>query len=440
MSKFEQTWKKAQEQWPFIDPACRDKARFFYPCCEIVSVNLTGKLFPTVDIKLKKDTNAAAPACALASDEIASELPLHRRTLNFIATGLHPEGWHREFFLATVDLNEKKFSQSRAIEMLTKITGHLDETDLYQINHIYTQYEGLDLPPPESVSDDRVVKTSAALSGGTFTRLSVEDRLRQYDAEKKIRETATLNPVPFICKNFPRPLTQGFNLVGSCSGGGKTTTLCNVLATFFEGVKDKKALVTSGEESTEIISNKTACIILDTDWQAFRNDKLPKEEKLAVENTARNILTRIEIVNGDGSSDVTYLENIIAALEAAAKDPEIGLICCDYYQTIEFSLNHPEWDRYRVYKRFGTYLRDYSPRVAKPVVVFAQLRPQSESLLFSDRIEGDKTVFNHSTAAFELKPNYTEQYTDVIIQKDRYQDMRGLNVRLFWDKGCKYFL
>lgn len=76
---------------------------------------------------------------------------LNRRTRDFLEEGV-PLGsnWHTERNLAALDLMSQNFPIEEAEEILSSITGSLDETDLYQIKWCYDNGVAADFRPIRS--------------------------------------------------------------------------------------------------------------------------------------------------------------------------------------------------------------------------------------------------------------------------------------------------
>jgi KaiC/GvpD/RAD55 family RecA-like ATPase len=145
---FATTWQKAYSEWSFIDAQCKDLARFYYPCKEVISVQEEGQDYwvqecvPEIDSFLS-DIDTAPIATPTSTSEKGL---LSRSTLEFIATGAPSGYWHGALVKACFDLKEQKYNEQEAIDMLQKATGHLDnEHDLKTIADIYsnrvTKYE-----------------------------------------------------------------------------------------------------------------------------------------------------------------------------------------------------------------------------------------------------------------------------------------------------------
>lgn len=135
-AEFKEYWFAAFAKWPFIDKACKDSARFFYPCKEIISVNEDGVLFGD-RLQLSTPINKLSPTNAVAG-KIKGKLS--KATKDFLVEGDQtPQGeWHAAFLKAVTDFKEQGFSEDEARLKLTAVTGHLDDHDEHCIEDVYS--------------------------------------------------------------------------------------------------------------------------------------------------------------------------------------------------------------------------------------------------------------------------------------------------------------
>lgn len=132
--EYKEYWHAAQATFPFIDPACKDSARFFYPCSGLFNINYTGRPWHH-----KKLNQSFAKPIHIHSEQVASGQrgKLARATLEFIAQGA-PEGqWHHQLYKAAIDFKQQGYTYEEARERLLKTTGVLDDHDEMTINDVY---------------------------------------------------------------------------------------------------------------------------------------------------------------------------------------------------------------------------------------------------------------------------------------------------------------
>lgn len=104
------TWQSLQNQFPAIDPACRDTSRFYYPSKAIVSSNMKGKPIDPVLPTEVRELEAAVDRAVLETAGVAPEEQqggeLSRKTLKFMQEGARPGQRHRELYKAARDYHQ----------------------------------------------------------------------------------------------------------------------------------------------------------------------------------------------------------------------------------------------------------------------------------------------------------------------------------------------
>lgn len=274
------------------------------------------------------------------------------------------------------------------------------------------------------------VNSGAALNTRTYVSKSIEDRLAQYDKDAELREQALSRTIPFISPDFRSfcELTQGLTLIGACSGTGKSTTSANLLAGFIDYCSEGEAVVISNEESSEAVYNRIACLLLNESFFNVHKNKVSLATKTRIKNKVKEIVKRIEVVD-DPAWDMTCLEDVEAVLEFASKSKkQVRLVVVDYLQTVAFSREKQFLEPFQVSKILGLYLKDYGRRVGVPVVVFAQIKPKSDSPDFTSRVQNDKTIYNHAFSVIEIVPDFKNRTTSFILHKDRFGLVQGKEI------------
>lgn len=287
----------------------------------------------------------------------------------------------------------------------------------------------------ETVEKTPVPTSRAIMATRTFVPPSRSDLAKQYASDKDLRERALRSCIPFIHDHFSDNyrLTQGLTLVGGVSGQGKSTTTANVLSAFLNTSNDKKALVITNEESAEAVFNRVACVLTKKNFFALHRGKMNAADRREVEDMANLLFDRIVVVY-EGGWDMTCLEDVQSVLEHVATGG-YGIAVIDYLQTVAFSKERPDMEPFQVSKTLGLYLKDYGRRVPMPVVVFAQLKTRSENGEFKDRIENDKTIYNHAFSCIEIIPDFETGITKFIIHKDRFGMGQGEKIDMQYVDG-----
>lgn len=284
-------------------------------------------------------------------------------------------------------------------------------------------------------STDPVLHSSSLVNQRVYTPKKVEERLSRYRHESEVRKQAIKNKVPFLAPVFDGvfSLTRGLVLVGAKSGHAKSTTAANIVAHFLESVPEGDAIVISNEEASEAVLNRISCAMLRKSFVRFHKGEMPDRDQRAVEDLVPSIAERIEVID-DGAWNMTVLEDVISVLEYAAKK-DVRMVVVDYLQTVNTSSSHPEYEAVRISKMLGFYLKEYGRKVSVPVIVFAQLKPASESPDISARFQNDKTIYNHAFAVIEIMPDFENRTTNFVIHKDRFGYSQGKQVTMGFQDG-----
>jgi hypothetical protein len=136
--RFKQYWHRAFAAWPFIDPACKDAARFFYPSKDIISVQHGEEFGHHIDLEEEPDFDGPDVE---VKQVVGKRGKLSRATLEFIANGAPDGEWHGKLFKAVMDFKEQGYSIDEATERLQKVTGTLDLHDEQTIEDVYANRE-----------------------------------------------------------------------------------------------------------------------------------------------------------------------------------------------------------------------------------------------------------------------------------------------------------
>lgn len=132
---YKAAWFAAAARWPTIDAACKDSARFFFPCTEIVSVNDAGLSFT------ERERYQQRPQVTKSSQNVTKKGRLSKLTKDFLIDGAAEGEWHGRFFKAAMDFKEQGYEVDDARLKLTMVTGHLDEVDEQQLEDVYENRE-----------------------------------------------------------------------------------------------------------------------------------------------------------------------------------------------------------------------------------------------------------------------------------------------------------
>lgn len=127
---FKSHWFAAFAKWPSMDKACKDSARFFFPCTKIVSVNEEGLLFAERMMIPEQQPRAK-------ENRIVAKGKLSKLTKDFLVDGAPDGEWHGRFLKAAMDFKEQGYLIEDTRLKLTMVTGVLDSTDEQQLLDVY---------------------------------------------------------------------------------------------------------------------------------------------------------------------------------------------------------------------------------------------------------------------------------------------------------------
>lgn len=290
----------------------------------------------------------------------------------------------------------------------------------------------------EEITPEEAVQKAFAPTTRTYLQSSPEERIAKYQEAKSIRAEILRNKIPFITDAFLPDffLSQGLVLVGAESGKSKSTTGANVVAGFLRDT-DLTAIIVTNEEATDAVLERIACCLCEISYVDFYNKRLPPKKAEIVSNTVIEVISRVEVIESK-FWDTAYIEDVKAVLEAAAQN-KVGLVLVDYLQTITMSREAPELEAFQVSKNLGLYLKDYGRKNGVPVVVLAQLSSSSENRSMAERVQNDKTIFNHAFIAIEVIPDFKTLSTTFKVHKCRFGDHSGKEVVMSYSGGRYFF-
>lgn len=143
------TWKTLKSQYP-IDIQTKDRARIFYPCHEIVSVNATGLMLPVT----YEDPNVRVVNRSSASSS-KNKKTLPAWVVDALQNPPENGNWHNTFIKVWKAFKAANYSQEEAINFSSKFIS-LDQKDLQQIDYAYGNFrfemELSDLDVPDKLS------------------------------------------------------------------------------------------------------------------------------------------------------------------------------------------------------------------------------------------------------------------------------------------------
>ena len=434
--EYRATWMLESQKLGFVDAQCKDLARFYFPCVEVVFCNPVGKVTPVQAKRSPDPTPAPQPQ---VDEDLTSRLrppashnrgKLFKTTLEFIEYGAS-SNWHTQLFKAAMDIKEQGYSEAEAEDLLANATktfkGYLDEHDLGVINDVYRNREGKyscrsGVPP-----DNKRI--------GSFQPPTTEHLRNAYQREADARRRSKLKALPFLDSVFDAyfKIDYGLTLIGAKTGKGKSTTCQNVIAEILLRERcQQKILLISNEETLAEIYSKLACLMLELNWKTdYRSGTCDVTVEL-VDQTAKNLMEYVTVLTArDGHYDPADLDSLKSIMDYAKDNKDFSVVLLDYFQTVSRSSERPFLERYAVLKDLGDYLKRYAMICEVPVIVFVQLYAESaDRKEFGDRIQYDKTLVNHAQTCLEIDADCEALITTIKCHKQRWGQYQNWKIEL----------
>ena len=444
---FKATFDYALSKFPYLDVSCKDSARFFFACRDLVSIKEDGECFPCQKAVPKqsalKSPNPPKPKNKPNRTSVAPPYnqkgSLSRQTYDFLAFGADDGEWHSRLFKATIDLKEQEYSKEAATELLEKATagylGYLDAEDLHTINDVYENREVRYPPRTNSISSEKV-QSPPPMPKSMDLIPSIEEREAIIEDEHRQLMEAMKNAHTFIdpCFDPYFKLTNGFTIIGGETGKGKSTVVANICYQFLaDKHPNKKILIISNEENTNGVLSRVACLTLNLPWNLYSTNALRPEESAEVLRVSKILNKVITVV----ANKMDTLENVTAAINYALETEEYALVLLDYLQTVYRSEENPSMRPWEVSKALGQFIRTSCRSIQKPLIAMVQLKPEGDDLEnFGDRICYDRTMLQHVSCAIEIQRNASLDKTTFTCRKMRVPSTRQFKkITMVFDKG-----
>lgn len=283
-------------------------------------------------------------------------------------------------------------------------------------------------------------------AGKVYVRQTLEERKGFYKKDKEMKEAILKEGIPFISEHCFRGLylCQGLTIVGAESGRAKSTTAANIVAGFIKK-KKKSCLFISNEDTSSPVYDRIACVLAERSYHQYTTpiSKMSyKEREVIADIRDTLVLPQVEVITGEegkNSHDPTFIEDVISILETAALDPTVGLVVLDYLQVVTQSRNNPDKETYSISKDLGLYLKSYGQKYGIPVVCFTQLHSKTKGPTMAERVQNDKSFFNHGFLCVEVIPDFEQLNATFKIHKDRLFNFTGKETIADFDGGRYIF-
>lgn len=182
---FKATWATAFRRWPFIDQACKDSSRFFYPSPEIVSINEAGREY---NVSIAVDPPPQLEPRKIGTDVIGSSTKgdLWKSTLEFLLEGAPPGQRHTRLVQAVGNLREQGYTQDETLERLQEMServgdpAFVDMPALKTVERMYAKPETKYPFQPKQTEKNGtgVIVTAGELLEEMFEYLADKDKVK----------------------------------------------------------------------------------------------------------------------------------------------------------------------------------------------------------------------------------------------------------------------
>jgi hypothetical protein len=200
----------------------------------------------------------------------------------------------------------------------------------------------------------------------------------------------------------------------------------------------------SNEETSDQVLSRLACLQLKIDPNAYiegrlkdlgAQDSIVRERKMA-------LISQVHVISGTSvrGQDMRCLEDVKNLLLKVER-MNFDMIILDYFQTVNMSrkIREDSYARTAILKSLGDFLKEYTKNIPVPVILFAQLRPNSSSSRtvepFGERVQSDRALANHGHCLIEVLLDKQSLTTSFIIHKDRYGVKQGLEIEAVLKNG-----
>jgi hypothetical protein len=436
-SEYIATWLYESKKLGCVDEQCKDVARFYFPCVDLVYVG-TGattcvRLPELVTKKVQSKVSERSKDLRNANESwvLKNKGKLLPSTENFIENGTS-ENWHTCIFKATCDLKEQGYSYEEAEKLLRgatlKFDGDLDEHDYGVLNDVYEKRGGkLDYRPAQITN----------LNEG-FIPPSSDELNTMYDSDAKLRRESRKNPMTFLSSACDQhfKITSGATFIGGVTGSGKSTTNHNLIKKLLLKHPEKKILLISNEETVSETYSMIACLMLNLNWKADYHEGKDEKVLSLVDETAKELTKSLTVITASDKYDTSYVEDVESIMNYAKNsNGEFSIVLVDYLQTISNSRKNPGAKTFEISKEFGFFIKQYVQVCPIPVIVFVQLKEEtSENKYFKTRVENDNTFANHGHNLLEIRVDKVLMTTTIVCHKNRWGS--GWQMTLNYRKGA----
>jgi len=257
-------------------------------------------------------------------------------------------------------------------------------------------------------------------------------------AENQQFQDSVAKKLPFINKWLSEAVCVAANtiyLIGAVTGGGKSTTVANIIIPILE--EKKRILVISNEEKRNHVYARVACRNLGLSFFKWTKNQLTKSQCEMINEECERLEEFMSVIGTDYQENPSFVctpEGLELIFNTFSVNHDVILF--DYYQNISRSINNPDPSVWMHQEKFCYFINEFKNRFPGPVFVMSQLWPTNKknTMDFLERIKGRKMIGDVSPVHIEIRTN-KDDYTSIFhIHKDRLWNCDGFQVLLGFDR------
>lgn len=207
----------------FVDPACIDSARMFYPSVSIVRESEGSSINPKEYEKRFEEYKAKRvrknEEVQVSSKEKGT---LAKATLYFLAFGAEPGSWNTSLYKAAIDSNQNGYTEEEFVGLAEKIEGYLDESSLKTIHSAFDREPTH--PPRVEDKEDPIAVPASKFFDGMINYVS-----------DKATVTGTPTLIPGLDRLMGGGLREGLHVWLAEAKTGKNSLFHQIMVNLLEG-------------------------------------------------------------------------------------------------------------------------------------------------------------------------------------------------------------
>lgn len=222
-------------------------------------------------------------------------------------------------------------------------------------------------------------------------------------------------------------LLPSIHFIAAITKQGKTNFAANLVCHVISEFPTEKVFVGLNEETPKDFIIRCACILTGISFSQWKANKCTTEQRSKINATLDRVTPRIRFADEE-AVNLGCIEDVEKIIKEASHSELIKMVVFDYLQNVYLSKKFPGKTQYELSKVLGTRLKDIGKTCTAPVVVFGQLKGESEAG-FKSRVEGDSWFVNNVASGVELKAYKADKLSRLTVQIDRFQNLTHAD---FW--------